>query len=275
MGIKMNQFVLSKSGNWLAGLSALALIILIISVIIGAIFIVADIYTWLIVAKYRQLNRKQSSIGLTAEEVAKKMLEQEGLPDIHVKKCGFFRALLYGNSYSYRKKTIFLRGNIYGKNSLTGVATASRLVGLAVQDRDKEPKFLFVARALPFVQFAPFMVLPLVLLGFLLDFVVFSTSVPFLITLILLGASLVYLLVAFVFTLLNVGVQKTAIIVAKDILKNGGEYVTQDEYDSVCKLYNYYLTKYVLDFITNTLELIKLIFQIIYTALKAVGKIKK
>lgn len=269
------MLLLAKSSDVLAGISATALILIILSAIIGIVFLVADVYSWLLIARYRKLNRKNASINETTEQLAQKLLEKEGITDVSVKKCGLFRSLLYGNSYSRRKKTVFLRKNIYGKSSLTGVATATRLVGLAVQDRDKDKRFLFVSAALPYVQFAPFMVLPLVILGLILDLVVFSSAVPFLITLILLGVSLVYVIIAFVFTLLNVKVNKTAIIVAKDLIENGELGLTEDEKTQITKLHKIYLTKYVLDFITGTLELVKLLLQIIYTILKGLGKIKK
>lgn len=269
------MFLLAKSADVLAGISITALILIILSAIIGVVFLVADVYSWLLIIRYQKLSRKISSVSETAEELAQKLLEKEGITDVSVKRCGIFRSIFYGNSYSRRKKAIFLRKNIYGKNSLTGVATATRLVGLAVQDRDKDKRFLFVSAALPYVQLAPFMVLPLVSLGLILDIFVFSPTVPFLTTLILLCVSLVYVTIAFVYTLLNVKVNKTAIVVAKDLIVNGDLGLTEEEKTQINKLYKIYLTKYVLDFITSTLELIKLILQIIYTILKGLGKIKK
>ena len=106
------MLLLAKSSDVLAGISATALILIILSAIIGIVFLVADVYSWLLIARYRKLNRKNASINETTEQLAQKLLEKEGITDVSVQKCGLFRSLLYGNSYSRRKKTIFLRKNI-------------------------------------------------------------------------------------------------------------------------------------------------------------------
>ena len=70
---------------------------------------------WLIV-KYYRFNRLENSLGLTGIQMARKILDDNGLQDIEVKHTG---SIFFGNSYSHYFKKVRLRGFIRHETSLT------------------------------------------------------------------------------------------------------------------------------------------------------------
>ena len=71
--------------------------------IVGAYALVVSV--WLMV-KYVRFNRLENSAGLTGQEVARKILDANGLNHIGVKVTGSF---IFGNSYSHYFKKVRLR----------------------------------------------------------------------------------------------------------------------------------------------------------------------
>ena len=81
--------------------------------IVGALiavmaFVAGAVGFWLTI-KYFRFNRRENSLGLTGTELARKILDDNGLQHIKVKRTG---SLLFGNSYSHYFKKVRLRGFI-------------------------------------------------------------------------------------------------------------------------------------------------------------------
>ena len=90
--------------------------------IVGSLILVVGLVSgitsiWLIV-KYFRFNRIENSLGLTGMQIARKILDDNGLEHIKVKRTG---SLLFGNSYSHYFKKVRLRGFIRHETSLTSM----------------------------------------------------------------------------------------------------------------------------------------------------------
>ncbi len=77
---------------------------------VGAFIVIASIFALIIAIflgiSYAKYNRKKNSIGKTGEQVARTILDNNGLQRIKVSKTG---SIMFGNSYSHFFKKIRLR----------------------------------------------------------------------------------------------------------------------------------------------------------------------
>ena len=260
------NLLLSSSGIDL-GSFGLQIAIIVVSVLLGIGIIYAFITRISIWVTYHKYNKIANSEGLTAEEAAVKFKDLLGMQDVQVKKCSFWRAMLstggamgFGNNYSIYKKTIFLRKNILNKTSLTAVGLGTQKVGLALQDKEGNKTYQFTARVKPFVFFAPSLVLPLIIIGLLLDLLVFNTIG--ISTIIFGGLGLLFYFLSFIIILFTIKVEKRANKTAIKLMEENN-FLTAEERVHIQKLYNAYIRAYIADFIIALLELILNILKVL------------
>ncbi len=122
----------------------LTLLLIAVGIAIAVVSILAFVIRISIFVKSHKYNREENSIDMPAQEIADSFLKETGIEGVQVKQAGFFRAIFFGNSYSSYTKTIYLRKSIFQKKSLTAVAIACQKVGLAIQHKEQNKKFLFV-----------------------------------------------------------------------------------------------------------------------------------
>ena len=99
-------------------------------VLLGIAIIAAFIAQIVIVIGYWLGKRTNNSLGLSGGEDARKLLDQNGMPHVQVKKCGIIRTILFGNHYSFTKRTVYLRMRTINKPGLTAVYSESVKAGL-------------------------------------------------------------------------------------------------------------------------------------------------
>lgn len=226
--------------------------------ILLAIAVVAAFIAQIVVAVgYWRGNRIQNSMGLSGEAFARKLLDENGMPDVKVKKCGILRTLFFGNHYSLMKRTVYLRKFTIKKASVTSVAIAAQKVALAEQHRDGDRKMIVRGRLQGLGIFAPALFIPLVAAGLLVDIFV-SGSLLF--TAIALVISFLFIVFAFIVTLLNIPVEKKAIARAEEWL---GTALTPEENERVKKVFRSYMVEYVLQFVVAILRVIQLILKLL------------
>lgn len=100
-----------------------------VGVLLGIAIIAAFIAQIVIVIGYWRGNRTNNSLGLSGGEYARKLLDQNGMPDVQVKKCGIIRTILFGNHYSITKRTVYLRMRTINKPGHTAVYSESVKAG--------------------------------------------------------------------------------------------------------------------------------------------------
>ena len=221
----------------------------------------AIISIWLLV-KYFKYNRRKNSLGMTGMEMARSILDANGLQKIKVKRTG---SLLFGNSYSHYFKKVRLRGLIRHETSLTSIGMGAQKAALAILDKEGDPDMKKRIRLVPIMTFGPFAFIPLVLIGFVLDLFVFDgASGTF--TLVFGGIGLVFYAYAIVLSVLTLKTERKAQKRAYEILERDYN-VKSEELSALKELFHLYNVQYVNDIILSSLELI-------YTALQIAIKIK-
>lgn len=230
---------------------------IVVGILLGIAVVVALIAQLVVIVGYWRGNRTQNSLGISGGEFARKLLDEKGLQDVQVKRCTLLRTLLFGNHYSIARKTVFLRIMTINKTSVTSVAIAAQKVALAEQHRDGNKKMIVRGRLQGIGVFAPSLFLPLVIVGILMDLFVFENLFMTLIVLIL---GILFIVFAFVVTILNIPVEKSAMNRASEML---GGYLTAEEMTMVKKVYRSYMIEYVMQFIVALLRIIQLILKAI------------
>lgn len=233
-----------------------------VGVLLGIAIIAALIAQIAVAVGYWRGNRTNNSLGLSGAEYARRLLDLNGMPDVQVKKCGIIRTVLFGNHYSISKKTVYLRMRTINKPSLTAVAMAAQKVALAEQHKNKNAKMIVRSRLQGLGVFAPYLFIPLVVIGFLIDVFVAQTLLFSLIATVL---GLIFILFGFIVTLLNIPVEKKAMKRALVLLKAD---LTKEEIVIVKKIYRSYMVEYALQFIIAVLRIIQLILKILLGARK-------
>ena len=141
---------------------AIAIAIFVVLVLIVIFAIVGIVISIILGIKYHKFNKMKNSCGLTGEEAARRILDNNGLQHIKVKCTG---SLIFGNSYSHWFKKVRLRRFTYKKDSVTSLAMAAQKSALAVMDKDKEPIMKVRNILYPIQILGPLMFLPLVIIG--------------------------------------------------------------------------------------------------------------
>ena len=237
----------------------LAMSIVVVTILIAIMTVAARIARIRVIYLYWFANRHTSSGGYTGESAARKALDELGFTDIQVRKAGIFRTMIFGNHYNRFTKTIWLRrSTMYGDN-LTSVGLAVQKVGLVMQDKREEKAFRTRSLLQMIGVFGPILFIPLVIVGVIIDIATGFTKIP---SLALLGVGLAFFICSFVFTMLNIPVEKKANKEALEFLQ-GSDMLTEDEQHEVAKVLRGYLIAYVIDFIINVLKLIQLILKIV------------
>lgn len=246
-------------------MSIIYILLIAVGVLIGIASLFALISRLIIWGTYVKGNSTLTDNGLTAEETANMLLEQLDLSDVKVEQLGWFKASMYGNHYSARKKTIYLRKNIFNKATITAVALATQKVALAVQHKNKDKSFAVKSKLQPFILLAPILFIPLALVGVLLDFAISSQVGTISIVSIILG--LLFYLLAFIFTLVNIPVEKKANAMAMKMIVETN-IIEANQQGLVKKVYKAYILAYIADFIMSLLYLVQFILRIVFKILE-------
>ena len=240
-----------------AGLEiALAFVALLI-MIVGIVSLVISIC---LAVKYRKFNRRENSVRMTGEAVARKVLDDNGLEDIKVKVVG---SLLFGNSYSHYFKKVRLRRMTRHKTSVTALGMGAQKACLAVLDKENDPDMKKQVRLYPLITFGPFAFIPLIIVGVLLDYFVFGQSV--MCTYIFGGLALLFYAYSIVLSVLTLKTEKKAQERAYVYLKEK-HMATEEELANLQELFRLYNIQYINDMILAALELL-------YTALQIAAAI--
>ena len=241
----------------------LEIALMIVGALIAIIGLEAGITGIWLTVKYYRFNRKENSLGLTGMQVARKILDDNGLENIKVKRTS---SLLFGNSYSHYFKKVRLRGLIRHETSLTSMGIGAQKAALAILDKDGDEDMKKRIRLAPWVTFGPFAFIPLIAIGGLLDYFVFNGSGTC--TLILGAVGLLFYAYAVVLSVLTLKTEKKAQNKAYEILERD-YHVTAEELSALKELFRLYNIQYINDIILSSLELLYTVLEI---ALAVQGK---
>ena len=228
----------------------------IVGILIAIVGIASGITSIWLTVKYFRFNRKENSLGLTGIEIARKILDDNGLKDIKVKRTG---SLMFGNSYSHYFKKVRLRGFIRHETSITSVGMGAQKAALAILDKEGDKDMKRRVRLVPFVTFGPFAFIPLTLIGGALDYFVFNGSGTC--TLVLGAIGLLFYVYSVVLSVLTLKTEKKAQNRAYEILEKD-YHITSEELSALKELFRLYNIQYINDIILSSLELLYTLLQI-------------
>jgi uncharacterized protein len=213
-------------------------ILLLIPALILTIY--AQIKVHSTIKKYSQI---KNSANLTGHDVAKKILNMEGLGNIPINRSD--KSL--GDHYNPLTRELTLSGDVYGKASISAIGIAAHEAGHAIQHQKKYPFLIVRTGFYPIANFSSFLAPILFIAGIFL-------SIPYLleIGIILFSASVV-------FTVVTLPVEFNASRRAVQTLKSIGVLHGDDEIKGVKKVLNAAAMTYVAAALVAILQLIRLI----------------
>ena len=221
--------------------------------LIGAVSLTASVWLSL---KYAQFNRKENSVGMTGEEVARKILDDNELQKIKVKVTG---SILFGNSYSHYFKKVRLRRFTRHKTSVTALGLGAQKACLAILDKEGDPDMKKKIRLYPIITFGPFAFIPLLTVGVLLDSFVWNQSGVC--TSVFGALGLLFYIYSIVLCVLTLKTEKKAQQRAYSVLKDC-QMATEEELSDLKELFRLYNIQYINDIILASLELIYKLLEI-------------
>jgi Zn-dependent membrane protease YugP len=234
----------------------LEIALIIVGCLIGIIGCVSLVVSGWLAIKYLQFNKKENSAGLTGVEVARKILDENDLKHIKVKVTG---SLMFGNSYSHYFKKVRLRRITRNKQSLTSLGMGAQKAALAILDKEGDQDMKKRIRLYPIITFGPFSFVPLITVGAVLDYFVFSQSGLF--VYVLGGLGLLFYVYAVVLSVLTLKTEKKAQEKAYQILSKEG-LANESELADLKELFHLYNIQYINDIILSSLELLYTILEI-------------
>ena len=229
-------------------------IVVCLIVVVAIISVCVSIY---LAIKYVVYNRRMNSRGLTGNEAAREILDNNGLQHIKVSTFGSF---LFGNSYSHYFKKVRIRRLTNKKPSITSLAISAEKASLAVLDKEGDPDMKTRIVLTPLIYFGPLAFIPLVLIGVLIDIVVFNfTGV---VTMVVVGLGLLFYVISFILSIMVLKTEVKAQAKALEIMKRDN-MATNEELEMMKELYKLYNIQYVNDIIMEFLQLILKLLQFV------------
>lgn len=193
-------------------------------------------------SNYTKYSKEKNSLNLTGKEVARKILDNNGLNYIDIIPAK-------GNltdHYNPITKKISLSESSYNSDSIAGAAIAAHEVGHAIQDKECYSFLRFRNNMVPFVNFTSRIASILILLSFVLDLVN------------MLDAGIILLLVGLFFQLITLPVEFNASKRAKEQLKNCG-LLNKKDINGTEKVLSAAAFTYVASFLAMAVQILRLI----------------
>ena len=234
--------------------------------IVAALIVVVAIFSivisiWLSI-KYVVYNRRENVAGINGEQAARKILDANGLEKIRVSVVG---SLLFGNSYSHYFKKVRLRRLTVKKNSISSLAMGAQKASLAILDKEGDKDMRTRVVLTPIIFFGPISFVPIVLIGVIIDIILFNfTGV---VTIVAFAIGLSFYLLSFILSLMVLKTEVKAQQRALEILKDNN-MANEEEREMMAKLFKLYNIQYVNDMI---LELLEFILRILMLVAKVQG----
>ena len=121
---------------------------------------------------FTKYNRVFASCGLSAKEVARKILDANNLFNVQIAGC----AGVLTDHYDPRNNTVYLSSATINSTSVAAISVAAHEVGHAIQHADEYAPIKFRSALVPVVNFTSKLITPFLILGIILEF--FAMALP-------------------------------------------------------------------------------------------------
>lgn len=202
------------------------------------ITVMAQIFVSSSYSKYKKVNNKN---GLTGFEVARKILDENGLKDIHIVE-------IQGNltdHYDPTRKVVRLSSDIFNGSSIASTSVAAHECGHAIQDKDNYTFMRIRSKMVPFVNLSSKMGYLAITIGIL--FSMFDLAI----------FGIVLLLAMLAFQLVTLPVEFDASNRAAEQIKKL-KLLDETEKDKSKSMLNAAAFTYVASLVTTLLEILRL-----------------
>ncbi|HEY3296043.1 MAG TPA: zinc metallopeptidase [bacterium] len=194
---------------------------------------------------YEKYSQVASRSGMTGAQVARRILDSQGLNNVQVESV----AGALTDHYDPRDKTVHLSEPVYASNSLAALAVAAHETGHAVQDQIGYAPMNLRAKLVPVAGFGSALAFPLFLIGFMFG----KGSLAWMMDL-----GIILFAGAVLFHLVTLPVEFDASRRAMAILANGG-YLAPDEVFEAKKVLKAAAWTYVAAASMSVLQLVRLL----------------
>ncbi len=191
---------------------------------------------------YNTYSKQKNSLNMTGKEVARKILDNNGLNYVDILQT---KGSLTDH-YNPLTKKIFLSENTYGSKSIAAAAVAAHEVGHAIQDKESYSYLRFRNKMVPFVNFTSRAATILIFISFIFNFME------------MFDAGIVLLLVGLLFQLITLPVEFNASNRAKEQLKSCG-LLEKNDITGTKSMLNAAAFTYVASFLAMALQILRLI----------------
>lgn len=127
---------------------------------------------------FRRWSEVRSSSGRTGAEIARAILDRNGLHDVEVKHVPGELS----DHYDPRKRSIALSDSVYGSNSVAAVSVAAHEVGHAIQHQKSYAPLAIRTLVFPLASFGSASFMPLFLLGLFMAYAGSNLAYPIFLT---------------------------------------------------------------------------------------------
>ncbi|MFM1514932.1 zinc metallopeptidase [Helcococcus ovis] len=209
------------------------------------LFVMIGVSIWAsfkVSSNFEKFSKVASKSGMTGREVARMILNRNGLSDVDIQQISGSLT----DHYDPRDKVIRLSESVYDSTSIAAISVAAHEVGHAIQDKDGYLMLNFRSLLAPVVGFTSRFVFVLIFMGFLLEFT----------NLINLGIALYSLSV--LFHIVTLPVELNASKRALDNLTYNG-IITVEEKSSSKKVLGAAAMTYVASMLVSILQLLRFI----------------
>ena len=191
---------------------------------------------------YNAYSKQKNSLNMTGKEVARKILDNNGLNYVDILQT---KGSLTDH-YNPLTKKIFLSENTYDSKSIAAAAVAAHEVGHAIQDKESYSYLRFRNKMVPFVNFTSRAATILIFISFIFNFME------------MFDAGIVLLLVGLLFQLITLPVEFNASNRAKEQLKSCG-LLEKNDISGTKSMLNTAAFTYVASFLAMALQILRLI----------------
>ena len=206
-------------------------------------FLVAMWASFNVSSTYKKFSKVNNSRGYTADEIARKILDDNGLSNVSIERIS-------GNltdHYDPRSNVVRLSDSVYGKTSVAAIGVAAHECGHAVQHAQGYAPMQIRSAVIPLTQIGSQLAYPLVLIGLIFSSMQFLVPIG------------IWLFVAVVFfQLITLPVEFNASSRALNTLENSA-YLDREEVAQAKKVHVAAALTYVAALFTPIAQLIRLI----------------
>ena len=204
---------------------------------------------------FSKYNQTSASCGLTAQEVARKILDANGLYNVQIAGCSG----VLSDHYNPKNNTVYLSTATINSNSIAAISVAAHEVGHAIQHANGYFPIKFRAALVPVVNFTSRLITPFLLLGILFEFIaIFTVNVSYIFYLIALICYAFYCL----FTLATLPCEYNASRRAKTQLSDLG-LLADDEVAVASKVLGKAAQTYLLSFLYSLTQVARILLMLL------------